>query len=860
MKKNSTIFLLILVLLLVSIVALSFVACKKKPKVDKAPPVVILPNPEPDVPIVEEPKDESNPKQNLLDYYGLSTKVSLSNSTMSLKEQAINISIITNFFTSLEGKDYPETTLRSFSKSLFTDFESFLFSFDKIDDTIQGSEYLELLDLYYAAIMKTATDADLFKEAKIVANSYLERVSAEQKLDYEKYIKYTSLIKYLDLVKNAVFIGEIRYNESIQALKNAGLEPGTEPILNDGYYPAFISNIYQVAKNAYYSEHSRLVNKPATEAQKNARKALEKLVLNTSNYNELSFVNWAMQFNHDYPTITGHTLDWLRVYFAEVKKLYPALKIEVPLTTKGVSKFWVNYAVEEINRAVRYQEKIAYPFKEYYEIKSFVDNPVLESADLYFARGKLGSTLQKILPKYLSYKIAQKKLESFANSLKYKYSDVTAFTKEGANEYIKLLKNLNDTKAAIVNENIAELNIIIDEITNMLQKTSFDQIRDNLISLINDIGKIVYYVPAEKLFTKTLTDVPVEYVDGTFNSLSSANFNTQVNFYIYLAKTLDFIHINGYSDKPKVVNDTIKGFFDVKSSLPHANIMKYEFSSNYGTNTLPSEEFNKYIDVLMAINELYTTSNPDKIKHKYDYIKTELGSGFSPTISDFKNKTQIDTFYSDTSNYLKAMVDEDSDAARKYAITSLQEHMNQFETTFFSDKVKNIASCSPVIDGEDVESNLKTALTTLFDYFAKENYFGFEAADKTKTLKEKSTIMFSFLTIFILNNEGVIHVENYQRLLQNTNHSYNSNSKELIYYVQPYDTGTITLNFSENTTLKQNTSISIINVGGNLTNIYSRPSDSITIRVYAGYIYLIKFTPTNETGTINLAFEKVSYN
>lgn len=875
------VFVLITVMLLVVLLTTTILACKKKTDGDKLPPNFVILDPPEDTSEKEPPLpeyDESDPRQNMLDYYGLSETVSLTESYESLSEQAIRLSIINNFFDTLKTSEIPVEKLRAFSKSNLSEIDLFIFdttptinidpSID-IDLNLTLEEFIEISTAYFNSVRKTINDTELFNDAISKGNEYINSINPDNKYLYENYAKMVQLYDLITELKYPFPVSKLRYNQGIQALIDAGLVPGTAESPDGSYNTAYLINVVAVADAALSDARANLDNLlQEDEAVISAKSILETSSVLDKNkgINEPTLSRWRNLFLDETASVNNHTLDWLRTYAYALKDTYPKTKITIPKTTDDITSYWVDYLYKEQLRGIKYYESIAYPYLKYAEAVSLNNKPEISPVKFIFATGAVGVAIESMLPDYLTVMYHKMQREALTQELK-ALSNVERLTEQDIATYIALQTNYLNAKVELVNNHLPALQSLINGLRELIPNPKFYDMKDYLLTWLAETEKALQIKPVAELTKTIFASIDTDLIANLVTSLAESDTVNRRNFGIFMAKTLTSIKTS-----LPTVSELTTSLLNYQNNLTGYAKAKmaekiYEvFSSDSPELEGAKASFDTYQWTLNILEQFVLSDDLSYIEFAYNSINNKIGDQNNKigdhiisTITNFENRGQINAFYNKVLDYLGTLVDEDADEINAYLKNAIPEITGIIDGFIFADNLMTaLASYEPYSNNEETINNVKTTLEQLLNHYIEVGFL--DSVNKTSPLEDKEKAALTFLNSFIFPGAKYItNFNNFKTIHKSASYAFLPDSTEQTLVLIPDSTGVIRIVFSHDSIFE----------GSNASLHYGKPISSYTSTtkedghviiapIYAGTPYYITFTPSS-AGNVTTSFSIVSY-
>lgn len=691
-------------------------------------------------------------------------------------------------------------------------------------------------------------------------NEYTSSINLDDKPLYDRYSSLVELNSYITKLRYPSPITEERYNQAIQALNNAGLEPGTAESPDGSFNSAYLLNIVNVTSAALGDAKTSLDNLlKEKEDVTTAISMLENsLVLdNTSDIHFPTISRWADLFMDGGASVNNHTLDWLRTYVYALQDTYPKTKIVTPETTNGITSYWVEYLYNEQLCANKYYENIAYPYIRYAEAISLKNNPTIPPTKFIFATGTIGEAIESMLTDYLALMYHKMQVQNFTKKLK-TLPSVAAWTEQDISTYVNLQTNYLNAQVNLVKNNRPAIQTLINGLRCLIPNHDYYNMREYLSGWLEDSEKMLQIEPISELTQTIFNAVNPDLISSLVRSISETEITNRRNFGIYMPKALTSIKTSlpEVSELTDILLDYTHGL------TGHAKYRMIEivdgiFSSENPDLQSQKEAFDSYQQVLKSIEQFVLSDDLSYMEFEYNTITEKLGDNITATISNFENRSEVNTFYNEVIRYLNTLVDEDTDDINVYLKSAITETAQLFDNLIFAGTIMDtLASYEPYSDDDEVINNVNDTIEQLLNHYIEIGIFA--SLRKEDSFETKEAVALEWFNSFV-NSDYISGQDNLRFLNKAGGFAFLPSATEQTYVISPDATGKIEITITKDS-LSPNSSFRLYNSNFRLSFSGEERDDKyiITAPAYAGTLYYLSFT-ANSGGNIFSSFTGVKY-
>ena len=683
-KKRIT---LIIAMLLVFIIALTVMGCKKPSGGDPQNQVT--------------GKDVSALKAQLLSFSGYSEDITAEGAKFDLKDQAISLSSINNFCNIIAESQLSQEKINNLATIGFPFISNADFS--EIEDLFTEDDVAIIFNAFFKAQVETYSNPSLFNDAKNAANTYVNSFPAEKKESYANYVKFYILNKKLEENQKINYV-QADFDGAIALVQAAGLTgttTKTDP-LEDQY-----GSLMQAVEDAMNTEENTIRAKedPVRTAAYNKIQAHNKFG---------SFKDWKNELYFDKQTVDSTTLTWLNDWLKAIKKIAPDTQITIPTAVAGLTDEWKDSVEKELNKILWDLGIINRDYYYYAKVAYQAEKMDLTSDEIGIFTPSIQEKLQQ-MPDFS--KVLYKVSKLYSNERLWEITIGGKFETLSATEANSMLESIKENLQyfkTFANNNEAKLKALRNELNNLLKNhTGVDHIMSFYISqyVSEGIDILINFIPsATTFFIDTLEPVTPAIINGIFDSLDAKDVEVQMNAGIYYAKMINAL-LEKYPEANGLAQAIKELLFDKTTGFLHANVA-YKLNTIITKNPMPETitekmktNFALYTNLYQKACALKTDVHPEVVTA----IKTLLGEDFKANITYYSDKTQVEAFREAVNTEISKLANDETAGTKKTAllvITSGLEH-NQYAMFKFKPQgseetaFETLAKCKPVTSAED---------------------------------------------------------------------------------------------------------------------------------------------------------------
>lgn len=723
MKTRKWIILLIAAILTV-IIAITVVGCNPE---DTGNPD------DPNNPL-EQPKNVTALKANLLAMSGYSEEITVEGANYDFRDQAISLSMINNFCTNVSLSAMSQAKIDALATK---DFQAMEGPQDLLSLDLTEDDFVILATAMYAAGVTTYNNASLFDAAETAAQAYIASVPAETKAIFEEYAEYYAVVEALqrgyELDQNTTQ-ADIDAGIALLATVDLVEDPEIVGVQGRGLRDQLENGIIRVAEQAMWDAIDE-INDLADPIRSAAQEKEGALAINENSYTFGTFANWARLISENQQTVDASTLLWLANWLDGVKEIAPDTTITIPTSVDGLTSEWMASVEREIKNIRTDLQRIAQDYEDYARIAfQAQEMEILPEESFLFSSG-IQARLQALMPELpvftyraINTMFGDKVVELISGEFE-------GLGDLGGTELVAMIDSLKTNLSELsdfVVDNESDLLLLKAEFAAMAANDTYRFIKSQLLVGTEIIDAMVNLVPSAEVFIQGLVEpLNATNINGIFDSLDAElDVEVQMNAGIYLAKVADAL-LTKYPESADFADDLCELIFDHSSD--HLHLQFLESVQEIFVDLLPEESeaitedmilnYEHYVSLKETMIGFEMISVPETIEGYYNQLQEELDGEVGTTITDFADATQVGNYIIAVNAYMDNLINDAEDGVKVTMNTLISEALGAtVYATLDAEVIGDLAACVPVTAKEDYSADedyavLADAMTDLLNIF-----------------------------------------------------------------------------------------------------------------------------------------------